>query len=514
MDERHLSKLPFELAYLAMLTRYNLKRLSRWEHGLSERETSLLRQFGLLVEPVDRRTFFGKRVRQTIFSTQGPPLEAYISRFHGTRLSSSPGEVRFKGFLFGYPSCCVEEFIRHPYAENNLESEDQRILFHWACPGCKVTPLLLRDYRDIHNACVRVFGAVPEVPRSYARQDKARLSDALRDLQRAAVPAAACLAAMLLLPGGARGDDPHWLPVADDSDCDYLSHGEEILTGFSWHFSYTVNPSALDGVHLAGVLYNLISALPDTPQPDQPYKIYELQYGIETCGICGEEINMGCLHLFNPSRGLDIELPIIALHYLEHGSLSYMGSVHDGRLDLELLKQVILAGDESHHLTYEGDVDADGLFAEEETYLGSDPANPDTDGDSVKDGPQYFEELIEALSRVSREPTEEEPYYVEWFARGTETCEICGGLFNMGLVEIVNPAEGLTLHAPFVSLHYLSHGSAIYDGTTNDGRLLPLLLNTVLNGEGHMHWLEVADDGDGDGLKDAEETHFGCDPAV
>jgi hypothetical protein len=514
MDERHLSSLPFELAYLALLTRQGVKRLSRWEHGLSAEETDLLRQAGLIVEHLERRTLLGKRVEQAVFSMRRPALDLYVSRFNRKRLSSSPGETRFKGFMFGYPSCCVEEFVRHPYSPNEIGADGQRILFHWACPGCRVTPALLRDYRDIYRECVNVFGGVPAIDRHLCARDESRVAPLLLALQRAAVPAAAGLVAMLLLPGPARGADAHWLGVADDADGDYLAHAEEIQAGYDWRYAYTSGDTLPDGVHLAHVLSALIEALPDTPQADQPYKFYEYMYGTETCDVCAQVINMGNVHIFNPERGLAMEFPIIALHYLEHGCLSYMGSLHDGRVDLSVLKRVLLAEDESHHLTYEGDADGDGLFPEEETYLGTDPANADTDNDSVKDGPQYFEPLIEALGQVSRTPSESEPYIVEWDFRGTETCEICGEIFNMGSVEVVNPAEGLSLYVPFMGLHYLAHGSAIYNGTANDGRVLPVLLNTVLSGDGHSHWLEVEDDTDGDGLKDTEESHFGFNPGL
>ncbi len=514
MDERHLSSMPFELAYLALLTRRGIKRLSRWEHGLSAEHIDLLRQAGLTVEPLERRTLFGKRVRQTVFSTRRPALDLYASRFNRTRLSSSAGETSFKGFMFGYPSCCVEEFIRKPYSRNGLDPRDQRILFHWACRGCRVTPALLRDYRDTYRECVRLFGAAPAIDRHLSVGGAGRTAPMLQVLQRAALPAAAGIAAMLLLPNPAKGDDPHWLGVPDDVDGDYLAHAEEILAGYDWRCAYTPGDTLPDGVHLARVLSDLVAALPDTPQTDRPYKFFEYMYGGETCDVCSEYINMGNVHIFNPERGIQMEFPIIGLHYLEHGCLSYMGSVHDGRVDLSALKRVLLAEDESHYLTYEGDADSDGLFPEEEIYLGTDQANPDSDGDSVKDGPQYFEDLVDALAQVSRTPSETEPYIVEWDFRGIETCEICGAVFNMGGVEVVNPAEGLSLYIPYIGLHYLAHGSARYDGTVNDGRVLPVLLNTALTGDGHAHWLEIEDDGDGDGLKDVEEAHFGYDPGV
>jgi len=514
MDERHLSSLPFELAYLAMLTRRGVKRLSRWERSLSPEHTDLIRSMGLHVRPVTRRTLFGRKVSETVFAAREAAADFYVSRFDGKRLSSSPGETRLKGFIFGYPSCCVEEFIRHPYSKNGLSRRDQRILFHWACPGCKVTPGLIKEYGDIYRECAKVLRPAPAHHATSAASRKRDAFPVLRLLRQASVPAAAGLAAMLLLPAAARGDDPHWLAVPDDLDSDYAIFAEEVLAGYSWRGAYSVSDSLLDGVYLAHFLHAMIESLPDTPQTDQPYKEYEFVYGIETCDVCGADFNMGSIRIVNPQRGLEMEFPIIGLHYLEHGSLSYMGTVHDGRVDLYALKRVLLAGDESHHLTYEGDTDADGLFPEEEAYLGTNPTDPDSDDDSVKDGPQYFEGLVEALSQVSRTPSDTEPYIEEWFARGKEQCEICGQWFNMGYVVVNNTSEGLSLMLPYVSVHCLTHGSAVFNGTTNDGRILPVLLNTALRGDGQMHWLEVEDDGDGDGLKDVEESHFGLDSGL
>ena len=80
MNERYFSSLPFELAYLALLTRQGIKRLSRWEHGLSAEETDLLRQAGLIVEPLERRTLFGKSVAQTVFSMRRPDMRGSEQR--------------------------------------------------------------------------------------------------------------------------------------------------------------------------------------------------------------------------------------------------------------------------------------------------------------------------------------------------------------------------------------------------------------------------------------------------
>ncbi len=177
MNPRALSYLPFELAYLALLTRHGLKRLSRWEHRLSRREISILEDLGLHVVGVERKTLLGRRIRESVFSMNPHATNLYASRMAGRRLISSKKLVRFQGFLFGYPSCCVEEYIRHPYSKNDLSHEDQRILFHWACPGCKITPSLLPEYRLVHSECLRLFGGVE--PSWSAREPKRNRQDTL-----------------------------------------------------------------------------------------------------------------------------------------------------------------------------------------------------------------------------------------------------------------------------------------------------------------------------------------------
>jgi hypothetical protein len=132
----------------------------------------------------------------------------------------------------------------------------------------------------------------------------------------------------------------------------------------------------------------------------------------------------------------------------------------------------------------------------------------------VKDGPQYLESLVESLADLPREECENEPYLIEYYVRGIETCDVCGATFNMGSAHIVNPVEGVSVNVPFVGLHHLAHGSSVFEGSVNQGRVLPILLRTVLSGDGSAHWLEIEDDGDGDGLKDEEEAYFSLNPAV
>ncbi len=146
-----LKTIDFELAYLAALTCEGLKPLSRWEKPLDHNELKLLQQLGLLTEQITRTVKTGKQVTEAIFSVSAGYIQLYEKRFGDKPIDKSAATVRFEGFLFGFPPCCVDEYIQHPYAKNNLEPEVQKILFHWACKDCKITPILLPGYLRIHE---------------------------------------------------------------------------------------------------------------------------------------------------------------------------------------------------------------------------------------------------------------------------------------------------------------------------------------------------------------------------
>ncbi len=531
MNRLDFQRLGFDLSYLALLTESGLKRLSRWEGKLSPDQEQVLKRLGLGVTRVRRRLRFGRKTEEVVFSARDYYRDFYHERFHSTRIKESPENMRLKGFLFGYPSCCVESFIRERYAKNDLLPRDQRILFHWACPGCKATPPLLREYRDVHGECLRMFKGIK--PEELGNKDPGLLPAGIAfALRRRAMPVALGLSAMLLLPhageayqsrlgraGASLSQDPHLLPVEDDVDNDYLSYREEILRGLdAWNID-TNEDGVIDGVEEALLLHGLISALPETVQADQPYKVNHLARGLEYCEVCGACENMGYVQIVNPLRSMSVDVPYICLHYLEHGSLSYSGTHHlSGRLDLAQLKRVLLATDETHltcaYYHYDDDPDKDGLGSREEALLATDPLSSDTDGDSVKDGPQFVEDLLEALSSLPREVRQDEPYLIDHRAFGLEACDSCGVIFNMGFVEITNPLEGLSLEIPYIGLHHLAYGSCAYSGTVHAGRVLPTVLRTVLMGTGTSHWLPVENDSDADGLKDVEEAHFSLDPGI
>jgi hypothetical protein len=147
-----LKKINFELAYLAALTHKGLKPLSRWEKKLSKKNFELLQQTGLLTKQVRRTVKTGKEVTETIFSRAPVYIQLYEQAFGNTPIDKSARTQLFEGFLFGYPSCCVNQYIHKPYAPNKLTQQQQKIMFHWACSDCKVTPLLLPAYNNIYDA--------------------------------------------------------------------------------------------------------------------------------------------------------------------------------------------------------------------------------------------------------------------------------------------------------------------------------------------------------------------------
>ncbi len=147
-----LKSVDFELAYLALLTWEGVKPLSRWEKPLGEDALALLDRIGLLTRSVRRTVKTGKQVVETVFSVSPAYLHIYEQNFAGQPVDKSAETVRLEGFLFGYPPCCVEQYTKQPYAPNDLPDESRRILFHWPCGNCRITPLVLPAYRKVYAA--------------------------------------------------------------------------------------------------------------------------------------------------------------------------------------------------------------------------------------------------------------------------------------------------------------------------------------------------------------------------
>lgn len=135
--------------------------------------------------------------------------------------------------------------------------------------------------------------------------------------------------------------DAHLVPVENDSDSDHLSDAEEAAIGYDDQNPDEDGNWVLDGADLAGSMAETIDGLPQGPLPDQVYRIDYIQYGIELCEVCGDEVNMGYVEVHNPMLGTSIQIDYIALHAMVHESFSYDGTIHDGRVDLVTLKEIL-----------------------------------------------------------------------------------------------------------------------------------------------------------------------------
>ena len=141
-----------EFYYLALLTVEGIKPLSRWEMRLDHDQLLELERLGLHGSTLTRGTQWGRLVTHAIFSRSRSLLQKHRSAFNGGAISFDAQSVRREGLDFGYPVCCVDTFIEKGYQSNSLASEDQAILFYWACLDCKQTRSLLPEYRRIFHS--------------------------------------------------------------------------------------------------------------------------------------------------------------------------------------------------------------------------------------------------------------------------------------------------------------------------------------------------------------------------
>lgn len=139
----------FELALLAVLVVEGWKPLARWEHPLPPERHDDLAALGLSTRRIRRHTPAGALVHETVLSRHVGLLELYAEAFDGTSLRIDTAQARLEGWLFGFPPCCVMAYVEHGYAPNTLPPGEQAELFHWACPGCAITPRILPHHRDI-----------------------------------------------------------------------------------------------------------------------------------------------------------------------------------------------------------------------------------------------------------------------------------------------------------------------------------------------------------------------------
>jgi len=293
--------------------------------------------------------------------------------------------------------------------------------------------------------------------------------------------------------------DEHELAVSQDADADLLANKEELAIGYRV-FEPDQNRNEIpDGVELAKRCAADIDQLPWEGEafPGETYKWCAFQYGLETCDICGTQVNMGPAGIVNPRLGLSVDCPLIAIHYMEHGSLSYAGDVHNGRLDVAALLRALEIRypyeSNDHQLPlYTNDLDGDLLADSEELAAGYNLYNPDQDEDLTPDGIELAKQCAAVIKELPHQ-YEAEPNQTYRFCHeldGLEQCDICGQWIHMGGCAIINPKLALTypdpndplepLFLPDLTLHYMEHGSFSCAGTIHRGRANIALLVKVL----------------------------------
>jgi len=519
-----MENLEFELAYLSLLTRQGLKPLSRWEKPFGGETPGALQKLGLKTRVVERSVQTGKRLTELLFSTSAQCLDVYAGRFGDRPVDHSRETVRLEGLLFGYPTCCVESYVARGYARNSLRRRDQRILFHWACPHCAITPLLMPQYRRIYRACraARRRGAWRAIPKLPDTSATARL--------RRRVAIAAALVALGIMPStmfpvAADPLDPHVLALSlnQDPDRDFLTSPEEVILGLDPAlFDEDIN-AVPDGVDLAQQLSAAIDALPTAPSVTNAYVTHHLAFGMETCQVCSAPVNMGFLEVGHPLENQTLAIPYVAKHSLEHGSFSYSGSLHAGRINPPLLKFLLASPGQGHFISEPAgtDADRDGLRDWEEPAFGTDPQKPDTDGDQLLDGIDTARALrgtLNTLPSVNRpeDGPRDRPFVVKQTMDGDETCPRCGETWPMALWQVTNPVTGDSITIPSMALHQMEHGAFGWHGGQllgGQGRVDPRQLQAVLTGRPNQHLLPVTPDADSDLLANQEELDLGRAPA-
>jgi len=93
------------------------------------------------------------------------------------------------------------------------------------------------------------------------------------------------------------------------------------------------------GARIAGYLPVLGG---DVPRPRYLDIVEHAQRSLETCGTCGESVNMGHFELRNIHTGHEMQLPFVAIHSLAtHGDAFFRGSSHRGWADVPLIHRLV-----------------------------------------------------------------------------------------------------------------------------------------------------------------------------
>ena len=146
--EPNSNDLELDAIYLGVLTAKRVKPLSRLEYPITACIMDAIKGMGLIVEPVVRLVKSGARVEHWIMGKEHSLIDQHRSDFDGIPLEENLAQaVKLEARYFGYPICCAKAYIEVPYTPNDLTPQDQKLLFHYACPGCEKTPRLIPLYQ-------------------------------------------------------------------------------------------------------------------------------------------------------------------------------------------------------------------------------------------------------------------------------------------------------------------------------------------------------------------------------
>jgi len=260
---------------------------------------------------------------------------------------------------------------------------------------------------------------------------------------------------------------------------------------FDNHYEKRVEAVGVELAKRCGVVIEQLPWEDEVTDPNQTYKWCALQYGLETCDVCGATVNMGPAGIVNPRLGLRVDCPLIAIHYMEHGSFGYEGDEHEGRLDVGALLRALEIrfpyDPNEHQLAVDGnDLDEDFLTDSEELAAGYNLYNSDQNNDLSIDGIELAGQCAEVISELPvLDPNGPEVLYSvykeSFLQRGLETCEVCGVTVNMGYWKITNAKLGLSIEVPDIVCHYMGHASFSYSGDVHgNGRIDVALLVKIL----------------------------------
>jgi hypothetical protein len=156
--ELNSNDLERDAIYLGVLTARSVKPLSRLEYPVMPWIMGVLWGMGLIVEPVKRFAQNDTLVNHWIMGRDRSLVEQYRSDFEGKLLEEKTDwEVRLAARYFGYPACCAEAYVTWLYTPNDLMLKDQRLLFHYACPGCEESPKLIPLYQSAFDEAEMLY---------------------------------------------------------------------------------------------------------------------------------------------------------------------------------------------------------------------------------------------------------------------------------------------------------------------------------------------------------------------